>query len=75
MSKLDYRNLEILPEWQVVKGHIQALIKDYTEDMISRAGVGDVNMVLNLGGRVSALQEVLTLPEAAMPGNPKSEIA
>jgi len=71
INKLDHKHLELLAEWQFIRGHVQALIRDYTEDMLDAALKGDVPRVMTLAGMIKAFKETLNLPVLLMPGNPK----
>jgi hypothetical protein len=75
MNRLDRKHLELLAEWQLLRGHINALIRDYTEDMLDAALRGDVPRTMSLAGVIKGLKIVLVLPDELMPGNPKGESA
>lgn len=67
MRKLDYRNLEALPEWQVLKARLIKTSIDFQEEMILAAENGKVEIVMNRAGKVAAIAMFLGLPKELMP--------
>lgn len=71
---LDYRNLELLEEWQLIRAQLAAMEQDYINEIVDCARVGKTNQMLELSGRVTMIREVLAMPEAMFPGNPKAAL-
>ena len=67
MRKLNYKNLENLPEWQFLRSKIGDVLKDHLDELLAEAGRGESAKVAELAGRITALREVLTMPEHYMP--------
>lgn len=74
MKSLDYRNLLSLPEWQLIAASLLAAEKDYMDDILQLAKAGKTDEMLDRAGRVSMIRDVLAMPEAMFPGNPKAEL-
>lgn len=70
--KLDYRNLEALPEWVLIKTRLNNLAVDYNEDLLRAAENGKIEIVMNKAGRLSMILDLLALPKILFPGEDSS---
>lgn len=67
MRRLDYRNLLVLEEWQLLVAQLSRIEQDYIEEILELAKIGKVSEMLDRAGRVSMIKDFASLPMRLFP--------
>jgi len=67
MRRLDYRNLLVLEEWQLLVAQLSRIEQDYIEEILELAKIGKVSEMLDRAGRVSMIKDFVSLPMQLFP--------
>jgi len=67
MRRLDYRNLLVLEEWQLLVAQLSRIEQDYIEEILELAKIGKVSEMLDRAGRVSMIKDFASLPMQLFP--------